>query len=82
MGIGVAKSIDIMSTYVENSFCAGGTSVIVSYTRITGIRDSQVRDTCLRDVGAVNCLRIYSQLSQILQLKQYSFSLEVGVGAS
>lgn len=48
----------------------------------TCVRDAYIRDVYVRDTDAVKHLGIYLQFSQILELKQYSFTLETELGAN
>lgn len=78
-----AGSTSIISPYT-GSFQVGDVSVSGASTYTDGAytKDICIKVTGVKDTSAVKCLEIHSQLSQILELKQYSLTLETKVEAS
>lgn len=74
------KDAGIKSICITGTDTGDTSSVQVIYIRIAGVRDDYVRNICIKDIDTINCLEIYSKLSQILELKPYNPSLEIGVG--
>ena len=57
------KNIDVGSIFA----CVNDTDTKICYITIANIKN-----TCIRNNDAIKCLRIYLQLFQILDLKQYN----------
>lgn len=67
------------TSYVKDTKI-GDIFTIDVFFKITCIKLTSIGDSCVGDGCAVNYLRIYLQLSEILKLKRYSPVLEIWVG--